>query len=433
MINTIEIKNFKSTSNLTLDLGRVNVFIGENGSGKSTILEALTFVGAAEADRLDEEFLELRGIRVASPKLMRSAFKSDNCEEPIEISVMAKFIAPEHAFNDSEITRHFTMSHDNQTFSEWSVEKQTDAKGLGSDKERTNFEGFLSVANLLYELKKMDGSEKIIENLLTKYDITAQWKKLLQDDNAIDRSILVYENKDAYLNFFNSMFDDLKKFAIYSPQIEQLKELNRESKLKPLGIYGEGLLTLLKEIYNEQEEAIEDIEEGLELIGWYESFSINEEPESPNEALIINDTYVKGINLELRNANEGFLYMLFYMALFVSKDTPKIFAIDNIDAALNPKLCTALIEQLVKLAKKYDKQVFLTGHNPAMLDGIDLNDDDERLFIVYRDDRSGETKVDRLEMKDKPKVRRVAKEGETIPLSEAVLRGYLPNAVSRNI
>ncbi|ELA6779180.1 AAA family ATPase [Vibrio alginolyticus] len=429
MINTIKITNFKSASDLTLDLGRVNVFIGENGSGKSTILEALTFVGAAEANRLDEEFLELRGIRVASPKLMRSAFKSDNCEEPIKISVMTKIDAPEvKNVHNSEVERHYNMSNDNKTFSEWKVVKQTDVQGIdGNPRKKTNFEGFVSFLEVMHKISEKGIDKNTLLDIYKAFNIDVELgSRLLHEDQVAD-FLDIYDKIDVFVKFFNFIFDDLKKFAIYSPQIEQLKELNRESKLKPLGIYGEGLLTLIKEIFSKQPEAIEDIEEGLELIGWYESFSINDEPESPSQSLIINDTYVNGINLELRNANEGFLYMLFYMALFVSEDTPKVFAIDNIDAALNPKLCTALIEHLVKLSKKYNKQVFLTTQNPAVLDGIDLGDDEQRIFVVSRNKRDGSTKAKRLSLKDKPR----DSNGESIRLSEAMLRGYIPNALPK--
>ncbi|EKF9663111.1 AAA family ATPase [Vibrio cholerae] len=426
MINTIEIKNFKSTSNLKLDLGRVNVFIGENGSGKSTILEALTMAGAAEADRLDEEFLELRGIRVASPKLMRSAFKSDNCEEPIEISVMAHVDDQDSSIHNSDVIRHYNMSHDNETFSEWNVTKKTDIKNPMSKSFNEHFERYLDLTDVFYELSKIKDSKEMLQKFFDS-GLDENIKSYLMDDELMKRSLNIYKYKGLVIDIFNSAFEELRRFAIFSPQIEQLKELNRESKLKPLGIYGEGLLTLLKEIFIKQPDAIEDIEEGLELIGWYESFNINNEPELPSQSLIINDTYVKGINLELRNANEGFLYMLFYMALFVSKDTPKIFAIDNIDAALNPKLCTALIEQLVKLSKKYDKQVLLTTQNSAVLDGIDLGDDEQRIFVVSRNKRDGSTKAKRLTMKDKPK----DANGEPIRLSEAMLRGYIPNALPK--
>jgi hypothetical protein len=46
MLNRLTINNFRGLSSVTLDdLGRVNIFIGENGVGKTTILEALPLIG----------------------------------------------------------------------------------------------------------------------------------------------------------------------------------------------------------------------------------------------------------------------------------------------------------------------------------------------------------------------------------------------------
>lgn len=41
MFKRLAIKNFKSIIDLTIELGRVNVFIGANGMGKSNVLEAI--------------------------------------------------------------------------------------------------------------------------------------------------------------------------------------------------------------------------------------------------------------------------------------------------------------------------------------------------------------------------------------------------------
>jgi len=119
-----------------------------------------------------------------------------------------------------------------------------------------------------------------------------------------------------------------------------------------------------------------------------------------------------------RSANEGFLYLLFYFTLFISPYTPNFFAIDNIDNALNPKLGAELIRQLTTIAKENGKQAILTTHNPAILDGLDLTDDDQRLFTIYRN-ADGHTVAKRV--KPPKKVKGV----ETIRLSEAYIRGYL--------
>ena len=78
MIERVHIKNFKSIYDLDINVGRVNLFIGENGSGKSNLLEALIFVSASQSNKLDNEFLVSRGLRLTEPVLMRSAFDEEN-------------------------------------------------------------------------------------------------------------------------------------------------------------------------------------------------------------------------------------------------------------------------------------------------------------------------------------------------------------------
>ncbi len=68
MISEIRIRNFKSIHDLRLKLGRVTVLIGENGSGKSNLLEAIGFAACAAANKLDNAILASRGIRVCEPE-----------------------------------------------------------------------------------------------------------------------------------------------------------------------------------------------------------------------------------------------------------------------------------------------------------------------------------------------------------------------------
>ncbi|MDP8935804.1 MAG: AAA family ATPase, partial [Cyanobacteriota bacterium] len=87
MIGEVRIKNYKSIQKLKLELGRVTVLIGENGCGKSNILEAIALASAAADDKLDNEFLASRGIRVTEPQLMRSAFERENLVKDIKIDI----------------------------------------------------------------------------------------------------------------------------------------------------------------------------------------------------------------------------------------------------------------------------------------------------------------------------------------------------------
>ena len=170
----------------------------------------------------------------------------------------------------------------------------------------------------------------------------------------------------------------------------------------------------------EKPELLQKIIENLELIDWFEGFEIPTDLRFTERRIKIKDRFIEeGLAyFDQRSSNEGFLYLLFYFSLFVSDYTPHFFAIDNIDNAMNPKLATRLIQQLAKMAKEHNKQIILTTHNPAVLDGLDLKDDEQRLFVVSRN-ALGHTKT--LRITHKP-----ASEGqEPVKLSEQFLRGYI--------
>ena len=57
-IREISIQNFKSLYNVSFEPGRLNVFIGANGSGKSSVLEALGVLSAAMTDRVNTNSLQ---------------------------------------------------------------------------------------------------------------------------------------------------------------------------------------------------------------------------------------------------------------------------------------------------------------------------------------------------------------------------------------
>ena len=74
-IESISVKGFKSLNNITFEPGNVNVFIGANGAGKSTILEAIGVLSAAMTDRVDNSSLDRKGIRLSTPSLYKSSFR----------------------------------------------------------------------------------------------------------------------------------------------------------------------------------------------------------------------------------------------------------------------------------------------------------------------------------------------------------------------
>ncbi|MEG4806645.1 AAA family ATPase [Microcoleus sp. F8-D3] len=382
MIGEVRIENYKSIQKLKLELGRVTVLIGENGCGKSNILEAIALASAAANDKLDNEFLAARGIRVTEPRFMRSAFEKDNLTKDISIELR---------HNDK---KQFSciLQNDNSPYSQW-ISKNFLANTETSLKD---------AANLL--IQKYGGKNKL--------------KSLLEEENELSQQVFSSFQKDAE-SFIPIL--KLNEFIIYSPENPALRTFEKEGQIQPLGINGEGLFKLINVLSADPNpDKLNQIKENLQLIDWFKDFKVPQNLAAMQTSIQITDRYLDAdlSYFDQRSSNEGFLFLLFYFTLFISDLTPKFFAIDNIDASLNPRLCRRLIQELVELAKKHDKQVIFTTHNPAVLDGLDLDDEEQRLFVIYRN-QLGHTKARRIL---KPKT---IDGQEPVKLSEAFLRGYI--------
>ena len=96
---------------------------------------------------------------------------------------------------------------------------------------------------------------------------------------------------------------------------------------------------------------------------------------------------------------------------------PTVFAVDSFDHALNPRLAKKMIQVFCQQIIENDKYVFLTTHNPLVLDGLDISNDDIRLFSVERD-KDGYAQIKRIKVSQE-----LINEGQ--PLSRLWINGRL--------
>lgn len=399
MIRTISVKNYKSIEDLKISLGRINVFIGENGAGKSNVLESIALAGAAAADKVDSEFLASRGIRATDTHLMRCAFDEKEIEKKITI---------EAAIEDSWSIQ-YALENDGEPYSKWTsiynyLMKSGDSDFLKSHDELRNIKKlFFKVFSEKYIKEGQSSNESIndrVEELLNVFlsdniKLTKKEKKRNEELNTLRNTYIEERKRSALIN------EKLSKFIIYSPENSALRDFSKEGQVQPLGISGEGLFKLLK-IEQKEKYFKKEFEDFLNFFGWFESLDIPDNASNISH-IKAKDKFIKNSHhtIDLRSANEGFLFLAFYFALFRSSLTPDFFAIDNIDASLNPKLCKHIIKKINELSKINNKQSILTTHNPAILDGLDLNDDEQRLFVIERNS-NGRTVCRRISKPESP-------------------------------
>lgn len=355
MIETITVKNFKSITDMTLSLGNVNVFIGANGSGKSNILEAIAMVAAERSAQIEVNSMIQKGIRIAKPDLMISSFYGQPSNSTINVNIS------------------------------------------GTEGERIKY----AVANLAPE------------------DIYSTWNAPWSTGARRGNIKEAVEKTDKLREY-------LSKYLIYSLSINALRGLTSDSLQYPLGLNGEGLDVLLNNI--PKEEIMQIKESAKDYISWIEDIFFDSEEIYKMQGyklgrsksnLYFRDKFMQKKNnlFSAENANEGALELLFYLTLFISRKTPDFFAIDNIENGLNPRLCRFLMKKICELAVKNGKQVLITTHNPAILDGLNLNDGSQRLYVVTRNDE-GKTQAKRIQTKEQTSEQRMM-------LSEMWMKGLI--------
>ncbi len=374
LLRIIEIKNYKSILEDKIELGRVNVFIGVNGCGKTNILEAIATISAAKAHDLNFEGLYARGVRIARPNLMTSSFFSKEYEDTIDITLHFELD------NQQKVCKSLLSPENrNDIYTKWFDKNE----GL-NESELPNI-----ISNLIVQIYQEKGKDINNEDLFKDVnERLAEYKLFDQDEESYHRLLADY--------------------AIFDLNTKSLRGVTpADSRKTPLGINGEGLDLLIATFNGYEKDFLDSTTQTF--FDWLAKIQTEKDEKVKSSGLkagrslstlYFRDRFMQKKNdtFSAENSNEGILHALFYLALFISNKTPDLFAIDNIETALNPRLCQKLITELVILSKERGKQALITTHNPAVLDGLNLMDDDQRLFVVYRDSE-GRTKTRRIKFK----------------------------------
>lgn len=441
MVTKFRIQNYKSILDDTIELGKVNVLIGENGCGKSNILEAFAMFDAGMKEEVEPDDLYNRGVRVVLPRLTLPQF-NEQIEE--------KVILEQRRNTDIEGFRSyyltFTPSVINNIPAKWEIENdlvneidniyneiELDSKKLDkamSSSKRITQVIIDEVNQLTAKIEIEDEHEKKILLTESRVKLHAELDKILEErELLVDDFQKAIDKADSFVEI-HTLLENISNFLIYDLNTKALRGIFNESKKKPVGINGEGLDILISS-FNEEELA--QLKKYNYLIGWLEDFFLDPKDickfdgmkmGKSTSLLYFKDKFMVEKNnvFSAENANEDILHVLFYLSILISKRTPEFFGIDNIETALNPHLCRHLMKEMSELAIENEKQIVVTTHNPAILDGLDLTNDDIRLFEIYRGDK-GDTKTRRIQFK-----KGVEKKYK---LSEMWMKGML-GAISQN-
>jgi predicted ATPase len=315
MIKSIWVDNFKSLVDFKLKLAKFNCIVGLNGSGKSTVLQALDFVSQLMIGDV-QEWLDLR--HWDSSDLNSKLTKKSNVDFEITLNINNKKVVWSGSFNRTS---------------------------LNCTKESITENGIklLSVEDSTYTFDSR------------RHDIVFKYQgsilsRLRDSDNESWEILKIV--KEVILN--------IRSLDLISPEL--LRSQNRSSDGK-LGLGGENLSAVIHESSPEAKASLKKM-----LSDMYPQFDDiqTKSLRSGWKRLDVNEKFGgKKISSTARHVNDG---MLRLMAIFLQLEIGNAFLLfDEIENGINPELIEYLIDHLVNSSD----QVLVTTHSPMVLNFMD--------------------------------------------------------------
>lgn len=423
MLEELSVTRFKSVREQRLEFGRVNLFIGGNGTGKSNLLEAIGLASACLGRGLGDSDIGQKGLRLTPSELMKSSFKNENLPKTLELDAIFSRGVHYKATLQSSVPDPLL-----RFFSESCIIRNK--KIFGRSNRGASATGVSHAARL-------EQSRGIWDQIKVTYEIPED---------------------------VNEEFSEFARYLIYTPQTDFLR--GRQSgrvDSPPIGLHGEGLPEAVSTFLNvwrhyepkgkdppsPERELLDSCIRLVWLPGWASRFGVHHaQPlltsrdlaDRSSKSVYFEDQFMHASRnrLSVYDSSEGTLFLLFAGIILGHPHSPKIFALDNVDNALNPRLTRKLVEQIISVCRSSAenqmelgaRQVFLTSHNPTALDAFDLFDDTQRVFVVQRTEK-GHTTAERLQpprgmSREKWEI---AKAGRN--LSQLWLDGDIPGALGK--
>lgn len=373
MIRSVRIRNFKALRDTgNIRLRDLSVFIGNNGSGKSSVFEALRFLqdafrsGLAEAFRLYGGIENVRHNQARSPKIQttKNGFRKQSA--PIEINVVCEIekkrydytVAINTTFDgDFLVVEHESLKFDKRTMFESNVT-------VG---EQFNFIEYLSLDQSLtrdYATGQLFGADQTGTGpyaALVFGQYVRSWQFLTLNAHIMGQPATV---------------DRLNPIVRLFPEGQNVAALLRQVAKDPerLNAVVDKMKYVLPYASDIQTRTIADFEQKIELQLYEEG------QQQPIPGWLFSS---------------GTLRILAMLSVLGQKELPSVLLIDEIENGLDPRTTALLMEELKRAIYHEGVQVIATTHSPYFLDLLELRHiivterlPDKVLFSRPDDDKS---------------------------------------------
>lgn len=383
MLVRLDIDNFKALNNFSIELTPLTVLIGENSTGKSTILQAIDLVANFAQTDLNN-YLENRNWEAAALKSKLN--RKGNITFKLYFELMIGGVK-------SEITWEVVLAIKNHHFvlvREVVENMTTNRQILKRDNKTTK----------LYS----SSVKKFVDSLL------------LASERLTSIIGIVQLEEFPELKEIKDVLDGFNFFGLLS--VDKMRKLNKRGQVSSIGTGGESISAFLNSIdFIVKKRIIKKLRKYFTTI---KSLKVRQDPIEGWTTFDVIEQYLENgdeININANYLSDGFLRIIAFISVLsnntkIPYNSPDVttqtghsvsfnvipseykyalFLLEEIENGINPHLAGFLLEYMLELSEKENRQILLTTHSPIVLNYVPV----ENIIYLWRSDL-GEVKADKV-------------------------------------
>lgn len=345
-IESLRLRNYLSVQEESLRLSRFNVLIGTNASGKSNLINALSFL----RDALQHDF----GLAIS----VRGGFVHLACKasRATRVRIVATFKDADWSF-------------------EWSVELSKDRVGF-------------SIREDVYRLREDEPPQQILSSRKGEGWWWSGEQGRVQLSERSHRCALAAAAADAAFPA-RAVAAFVRGWGFFDPNPGTLRRTSLVGESPALGSYGQNLAARLHALRETDRERFDRIHSATrDILGVPESIDFLTSDDDDRVALLITE---RGLKYRIYQAgcSNGTLRMLAIVTALLGTPEATLIGIEEPENYIHPGALAAFTEHV--LGSNSEAQLVLTTHSPHLLDVLDMP---EAVILVRRSVDQG-TKVTR--------------------------------------